>query len=95
LYNSIEVYQEVYHIDRAPGSIWDGNALSWWKWWNLDNPTKQSYSSVAEDAGRIIAHDAFRYIWLNFGGEKKLAAFSWGTMTHPVQTLPKLNNRFL
>jgi predicted N-acetyltransferase YhbS len=79
-----EVYQEVYHIDRHPESIWAGDTPSWWKWWNLDNPTKQSYSFVAEDAGRIVGHDAFRYTWLNVGGEKKLAAIGWGRMTHPA-----------
>ncbi len=78
-----EVNQAVYHTDNATGSIWEGDPPSWWKWWNLDNPPKKHFSYVADDAGRIVGHNANRYTWLNIGGERILGGFGWGVMTHP------------
>ncbi|MFC2016715.1 GNAT family N-acetyltransferase [Chloroflexota bacterium] len=62
-----EVYQEIYPISEARHPLWGDDPPSWWKWWNLDNPTKKHSSIVAEDAGRIVGHLASRYTWLNLG----------------------------
>ena len=59
-----EVYQEVYHTGIRPGSLWEGDARSWWQWWMLDNPPGKNHSIIAEDGGKIIAHDAHSYMYI-------------------------------
>jgi GNAT superfamily N-acetyltransferase len=78
-----EVYQKVYGRTNTPEAIWVGEPGAWWKWSQIDTPTKRSYTFVAEDNGKIIAHHSGQLNWVNIKGKKELALISWGSMTHP------------
>lgn len=75
-----ELWKEVYPEQNHEREQW----LRWWRWKYRDNPAGAGWVAIADDAGRVVGHQAAIPVAMKIGAEVITCFQTTDAMSHPA-----------